>query len=196
MADKIPETIAREMIRRIKDGGMCESVLDLAKQVSGYSVGLGIVRDELNAHDEMFDRLTGMFARHGVAEPAEGFKKAWQWIHSCVRDMGKQLDAANAKLKAGVAYGPEAFRFVTFMSWVNMASSWFEFFGLTGKTAVCLDAKGRICRLGRDFMQARDENAFPVTVHPYRPTEPTEKPAERPTSDPIENSTPQTAGPS
>ena len=94
MADRIPEAFARDMIRRVKDGNMCETVAGLAKQVSGLSIGMGIVRDELNSHDEMFDRLTGMFARHGVAEPAEGFKEEWRWIESCVRDMGKQLDAA------------------------------------------------------------------------------------------------------
>jgi hypothetical protein len=175
------------LLDMIKDGTLSKAVTDAT--------------DLLNEHSEMFGRLTGVFARHGIAEPGEGFKKEWRGIEKAVWDMGAALDAANAKLKAGVAYGPEAFRFVTFMSWVNklnliVASSWFERYGLTGKTAVCLDAKGRICRLGRDFMQARDEDAFPVTVHPYRPTEPTEKAAERPTRDPIKNSTPRAAGPS
>jgi protein gp37 len=29
---------------------------------------------------------------------------------------------------------------------------------------VCMDAKGRICKIGADFMRARDEGTFPVTV--------------------------------
>lgn len=47
--------------------------------------------------------------------------------------------------------------FVSFETWVNKASSWI---GWTG--AKCFDAKDRPCRIGRDFMLARDEDAFPV----------------------------------
>lgn len=46
--------------------------------------------------------------------------------------------------------------FRTFNQWVNKASGWID-----GK-AVCVDAKGRRCQIGGDFMRARDENAFPV----------------------------------
>jgi hypothetical protein len=47
-------------------------------------------------------------------------------------------------------------QFTTFETWVNKASSWID------KDAVCIDAKGRRCLIGRDFMRARDEGAFPV----------------------------------
>ena len=47
--------------------------------------------------------------------------------------------------------------FATFTTWVNKASSWI---GWTG--AKCFDAKDRPCRIGGDFMRARDEDAFPV----------------------------------
>lgn len=46
--------------------------------------------------------------------------------------------------------------FASFQQWVNKASS-----RLTDG-AICVDAKGRICRQGRDFARARDENTFPV----------------------------------
>lgn len=56
-------------------------------------------------------------------------------------------------------------QFDTFGQWVAWASSW-----LTGRTgsvgeplpAICVDAKGRRCHVGKDFMRARDEDAFPV----------------------------------
>jgi len=46
--------------------------------------------------------------------------------------------------------------FASFQEWVNKASSWID-----GK-AICFDSKGRLCRMGKDFMRARDEDAFPV----------------------------------
>lgn len=54
-------------------------------------------------------------------------------------------------------YEPDWFgQFTTFDTWVNKASSWID------RNAVCVDAKGRRCLNGGDFMRARDEDAFPV----------------------------------
>lgn len=54
--------------------------------------------------------------------------------------------------------GETVFRaFPSFQTWVNKASTW-----VNGGT--CLDAKGRQCKIGADFMRARDEGTFPVTV--------------------------------
>lgn len=47
-------------------------------------------------------------------------------------------------------------QFTTFDMWVNKASGWID------KHAVCVDAKGRRCLIGKDFMLARDEGAFPI----------------------------------
>lgn len=46
--------------------------------------------------------------------------------------------------------------FWSFSTWVNKASSWID------GQAICFDANGRLCRIGKDFMRARDENTFPV----------------------------------
>jgi hypothetical protein len=48
-------------------------------------------------------------------------------------------------------------QFTSFQQWVNKATSW-----IGGTNPLCADAQGRICRIGGDFMRARDENAFPV----------------------------------
>ncbi len=40
---------------------------------------------------------------------------------------------------------------------MNKATSW-----IGGTNPLCADARDRICLIGRDFMLARDENAFPV----------------------------------
>lgn len=55
--------------------------------------------------------------------------------------------------------------FETFQTWVNKASSWLTRHPrYDGKKfrAICVDAKGRRCQIGADFMRARDEDAFPV----------------------------------
>jgi hypothetical protein len=67
-----------------------------------------------------------------------------------------------------VQLGPEAFRFTNFQQWVNKAQGWFvsrmPFDAQRGKRYVCIDAAGRICVIGSDFMRARDEEKFPIIV--------------------------------
>lgn len=56
-------------------------------------------------------------------------------------------------------------QFKSHQEWVNKASSWLtrhpEWDGKSFR-AICFDTKGRLCRIGKDFMRARDEDAFPV----------------------------------
>lgn len=56
-------------------------------------------------------------------------------------------------------------QFDTFEDWANHAPR--ALVGETGSVgehlgAFCIDAKGRRCNSGRDFMRARDEGAFPI----------------------------------
>jgi len=63
-------------------------------------------------------------------------------------------------------FQPEwAGQFDTFEDWANHAQR--ALGGHTGSVgedlqAFCVDAKGRRCNVGNDFMLARDEDAFPV----------------------------------
>lgn len=50
--------------------------------------------------------------------------------------------------------------FKTFDSWVNNAT-----WRIGGKNALCLDAKDRVCEIGKHFMMARDEAAFPIRYY-------------------------------
>lgn len=55
--------------------------------------------------------------------------------------------------------------FRDFADWVNFASA--RLSGCQGSmgqevAAICVDAKGRRCHVGKDFQRARDEEAFPV----------------------------------
>ena len=74
--------------------------------------------------------------------------------------------------ETGVTLGPEWERegeFSSFQQWVNKASSWLKSYYTNG--VVCVDAKGRYCFMGEDFMRARDENAFPVSYWIRKPPE-------------------------
>lgn len=70
-------------------------------------------------------------------------------------------------------YKPESeiCRFTSFEQWVNKAASWLGGVSSCGHRhkqtvrAICVDAKGRVCRIGADFMRARDEDAFPVVAY-------------------------------
>lgn len=54
--------------------------------------------------------------------------------------------------------GHPVFRqFHDFQHWVNKASTWV-------RGGICLDADGRELKIGADFMHARDEGKFPVTI--------------------------------
>ncbi len=48
--------------------------------------------------------------------------------------------------------------FDSFQRWVHKAPTWVQ------PGAVCMDAAGRHCKIGADFMRARDEGTFPVTI--------------------------------
>jgi len=56
----------------------------------------------------------------------------------------------------------ETQQFDSFAQWVSRASWWLTEPPHPGQTALCLDAKGRACSSGADFMRARDDDAFPV----------------------------------
>lgn len=64
-----------------------------------------------------------------------------------------------------IVFGDEVCRFETFQSWVNKSASW------TGpeQQIVFVDALGRICQIGKHFMNARDDGAFPVVVYRAEP---------------------------
>ncbi len=58
-------------------------------------------------------------------------------------------------------------QFEDFDDWVRHASTALTAHPNYGENrpwnnAVCIDAHGRICRIGADFMRARDENTFPI----------------------------------
>lgn len=125
------------------------------------------------AHLPILDQPIGgnIPAMHSVWEPTPdevARLSAGALVYLCV--VGRNHPPVS--LLAGDARSPTADlvpawegQFDNFNQWVAWASYW-----LTGRTgsvgqplpAICVDAKGRRCHVGKDFMRARDEDAFPV----------------------------------
>lgn len=76
---------------------------------------------------------------------------------------------ANGPVLLRMRLGRPLFEFRTFDDWVNNAKRRFEESRRDSRTAICIDTKGRICGMGREFMRARDEGTFPVTVYLQQP---------------------------
>lgn len=84
---------------------------------------------------------------------------------TCLRAATIKVEhAADPQLPA-VKLGPLLFGFDRFNDWVNRAPRAWKALGVRPDDTLCIDAAGRICRIGRDFMLARDEGQFPVRVY-------------------------------
>jgi len=58
----------------------------------------------------------------------------------------------------------ELFGFTSYQDWVDHATERFANANVDGRRAICIDAKGRLCYVGKHFMIADKENAFPIKV--------------------------------
>lgn len=76
--------------------------------------------------------------------------------HDCSRDELHRYVSPHCNATTPPALVPDwAGQFKDFQQWVNRAGEWLE-------GAVCVDALGRHCFKGKEFMRARDEGTFPV----------------------------------
>jgi len=57
------------------------------------------------------------------------------------------------------------FDFENFDNWCDTAKGKYGNSGYHSHDLIAIDNKNRVCRCGREFMRARDEKSFPVTVH-------------------------------
>lgn len=64
-----------------------------------------------------------------------------------------------------ISVGPLLFEFRSESHWVNKAASWFGGTGLRENEYVCIDAWGRICTRGAEFMRAEKQGTYPIKVY-------------------------------
>jgi hypothetical protein len=72
-----------------------------------------------------------------------------------------------------IKVGPEMFRFHSKQHWVNKAKSWFARAEVHREDFVCIDAAGRLCRYGKQFIRAEEDGTYPIVV--YRCDDPPEE---------------------
>lgn len=131
---------------------------------------LGRYSREEAADDAMFDEALA----DADIGPQSAAPSSPARVEAQARDARRLLDtppdAPIPKLlnKIEVTVGIVEFEFTSFEQWVNKATSWFKNARLRGDQSLCVDAAGRVCLTGREFIRARDEDTFPIKV--YRAT--------------------------
>lgn len=64
-----------------------------------------------------------------------------------------------------VQLGDMLFDFSSEQDWVNHARFRFETCGVPRGNYISIDAAGRVCTKGAEFMRATRENTYPITVY-------------------------------
>ena len=67
--------------------------------------------------------------------------------------------------KLTVNLGDEMFRFSSEQEWINKAQSWFARCEVPKRHYIAIDAAGRVCIKGAEFMRATREDTYPITVY-------------------------------
>jgi hypothetical protein len=70
-----------------------------------------------------------------------------------------------------IQHGPELFRFTDYEDWVNRAPGMFKKHRASSLDTICVDAKGRLCMKGKEFMRAKKENTYPIIVYRFEDEE-------------------------
>lgn len=64
-----------------------------------------------------------------------------------------------------IQVGPLLFQFDSKLQWVQKAQSWYRHSGVKSSRTIAIDAAGRICTHGREFMRAEEEGTYPIRVY-------------------------------
>lgn len=68
-----------------------------------------------------------------------------------------------------IRVGGALFRFLSKQHWVDKGRSWYATCGFRPHELITLDAAGRVCRTGAEFMRAEEEGTYPISVYPIDP---------------------------
>ena len=98
----------------------------------------------------------------------DGCGKAWLGNTPRVKWMElhyRHRRVSNNENKIEISAGKELFRFRNQQDWVNNASTRFPGNGVSAQETLCVDARGRICLTGNEFMRAEREKTYPIRVY-------------------------------
>lgn len=158
------------------------TLLDEASQAA-----TGAVEDQESTEDLLRDLLEGLIVinanpewvrslgRDSLLEAAESTARVSPALAFYYRTMiairaRLGLDAQGdvpeeqRSIRALLSVTRELFRFTSMDDWVNHARDRFQGCGYPSHRTVCIDARGRVCVSGAEFMRADRESAYPVRV--------------------------------
>lgn len=61
--------------------------------------------------------------------------------------------------------GPLLFQFDSKQEWINKAQRIWKKNLVRAEETILIDSHGRVCRIGKDFMSAETDNAYPIKVY-------------------------------
>lgn len=67
--------------------------------------------------------------------------------------------------KIEMQLGDEMFSFTSEQHWISKANSWFSRSSVPKNNYIAIDAAGRVCTKGAEFIRATKENTYPITVY-------------------------------
>lgn len=67
-----------------------------------------------------------------------------------------------------IQHGEKLFEFSSQQDWINKAQGIWKSHKVRSDDTVCVDQRGRICNVGRHFMVAQRDNAYPIEVFRLR----------------------------
>jgi len=74
-------------------------------------------------------------------------------------------------MRRAIELGPELFRFESLSEWKGLGRNPWIRDGVNIHNAVAIDARGRLCPTGAQFIRAEEEGAYPVVVYSVEPEE-------------------------
>ena len=69
---------------------------------------------------------------------------------------------------AEIKTGRKLFEFSSKQDWINRAQRVWRSNLVRSEETICIDQLGRICRIGKDFMSAERDSAYPIEVFMVR----------------------------
>jgi hypothetical protein len=103
---------------------------------------------------------------HILGQQAISIYALWRMVDCHSFKPVPQLDSTSPVYnEVKITIGEQLFQFNSFEDWVNHATRRYENAETNSQRSIAIDKVGRIVDSGREFMRARDENAFPVIVY-------------------------------
>lgn len=138
-------------------GREIRAILDAATALPGEAVAFGYVRRQAIKSAQADDDITGVMVH--LDRPADSVPV---YLHPAPAGVQDAPPAPHGDAKARV--GRKLFEFTSQQDWINRAHKMWRRHGIRPGDTLCIDQLGRILMIGKHFMDATLDDAYPVEV--------------------------------